>query len=267
MSKNNKFFTITTPRKDGQILEDFLSEFGYSAFEKENREDDTRRSVAQISPNSELIEEVADFCKDNKCTMQLIYKRENQLVRQTFQSDKVFKPKTYGTSEGQALKDETHHKEKRNIEQKAAARAETAEEFIQSVVNQVAAEEKAAIKPQRQQLRNSNNKKTDNKKTKNNIPKTKKPNPKNTVQAKQQNTEQTKKKSKTPNEKANENNPNHPSYKGKKPVVKKPNQKKYKLSNEPEKTVTPKEKVVIPLEGKEKKVSIISKQKKRMMPH
>lgn len=103
--KYERFFTIATPRKDGAILDKFLDEFGYSAFEKEDRHEDTRRSVQQISSNDELIEEIADFCKDNTCVMQLIYKRGHQLVQQSFKSDKTFQPKPYGNNEGEKLEE------------------------------------------------------------------------------------------------------------------------------------------------------------------
>lgn len=116
--KIETFFTITTPRKDGSILEQFLDEFGYSAFEKEDRSEDTRRSVKQISSNEELIAEVGDFCRENKCKMQLIYKRGNQLVQQTFQSNKTYSPKTYGESEGQDLQELPPQIETQNVEQK-----------------------------------------------------------------------------------------------------------------------------------------------------
>lgn len=100
MSKNKqtheRFFTIKTPKKDSSILDQFLDEFGYSAFETEERPDDSRRSIKQLSRNDELIEEVADFCKDYSCSIYLIYKEKGKLMEQLFRGKQVCKPKEYG---------------------------------------------------------------------------------------------------------------------------------------------------------------------------
>lgn len=114
--RNDNYFTLTTPRKDGAILEQFLSEFGYLEFEKEENTEDTKRMIKQVSSNTELVAEVADFCKDNKCKIQLIYKRDGQLVQQTFQSDKAYTPKTYGHSSGEKLS-AIDENDKKNVEQ------------------------------------------------------------------------------------------------------------------------------------------------------
>lgn len=94
-----KFFTIKTPKKDSSILDQFLSEFGYSAFETEERPDDSRRSVKQVSRNDELVEEVADFCKENSCSIYLIYKEGNKLMEQLFKGKQIYNPKEYKSSD------------------------------------------------------------------------------------------------------------------------------------------------------------------------
>lgn len=104
MSKNNKnvrerFFTIVTPSKDGSVLDQFLSEFGYAAFESENRPEDTRRSVNQISTNEELMAELEDFCNEYGRRITLIYKEKNQLMQRTYQGSRAYKPKPYAGSE------------------------------------------------------------------------------------------------------------------------------------------------------------------------
>ena len=104
MSKNNKnvrerFFTIVTPSKDGSVLDQFLSEFGYAAFESENRPEDTRRSVNQISTNEELMAELEDFCNEYGRIITLIYKEKNQLMQRTYQGSRAYKPKPYAGSE------------------------------------------------------------------------------------------------------------------------------------------------------------------------
>jgi hypothetical protein len=93
---HERFFTIKTPKKDSSILDQFLDEFGYSAFETEERPDDSRRSVKQVSRNDELIEEVADFCKDYSCSIYLIYKEQGKLMEQLFRGKQICKPKEYG---------------------------------------------------------------------------------------------------------------------------------------------------------------------------
>lgn len=100
MSKNQRgvretYFTIITPKKDGTILDQFLKEFGYSPFETEEREIDTRRSVKQISKNEELKEEVADFCRENGCSITLVYKEKGQLTQQLFKGKQICKSKPY----------------------------------------------------------------------------------------------------------------------------------------------------------------------------
>ncbi len=100
MSKNYKgiretYFTIITPKKDGSILDQFLEEFGYSPFETEERDVDTRRSVKQISKNEELKEEVADFCKEHGCSITLVYKERGKLNQQLFKGKQMCKAKPY----------------------------------------------------------------------------------------------------------------------------------------------------------------------------
>jgi len=212
-----KFFTITTPRKDGSILDQFLDEFGYSAFEKEDRSDDTRRSVQQITPNEELVSEVSDFCNENKCKMQLIYKRGNQLVQQTFQSNQAYSPKPYGESEGQKLQEIAPKVETQNVEQQIPDNS--LDIFLTGKENQL----------KNQPSRHDRNKKPTNNKPQHNKPQHNKPqhnkpqHNKPSVKSTPVNNKPTTSKSsesnsnkKVPNNKANENNPNHPSYKGKK---------------------------------------------------
>lgn len=109
-NKQEQFFTIKTPKKDSSILDQFLSEFGYSAFETEERPDDSRRSVKQVSKNEELIEEVADFCRENGCSIYLIYKDNNKLMEQLFRGKQICSPKEYQSSdptpENHTLKEE-----------------------------------------------------------------------------------------------------------------------------------------------------------------
>lgn len=91
-----RFFTIKTNKKDHSILDKFTDEFGYAAFEAEERSDDSRRSIKQISNNDELTEEVADFCKENSCAITLIYKEKGILMEKLFRGKQICKEKKYG---------------------------------------------------------------------------------------------------------------------------------------------------------------------------
>lgn len=191
-----RFFTIKTPRKDGSILDLFLSEFGYAAFESEDRQEDTRRSVKQVSTNEELIAEMADFCKDNGCKIALIYKEGKVLKQKHFQGKTAYEAKDYKGSE--------------------------------DIVKEIEANEKEAFKeanrynnsPQNNNQNPPNNK---NKQRNNKNPRYNKKNNDKDVEdfinsktnnkpAKKTHNKDKQNNKKTPNEKANMNNPNHPSH-------------------------------------------------------
>ena len=235
--KFERFFTITTPRKDGSILDQFLDEFGYSAFEKEDRSDDTRRSVQQIAPNEELIAEVADFCKDNKCKMQLIYKRGNQLVQQTFQSDKAYSPKPYGASAGQKLAEIQPKKETQNVEQKI--QDNSLDIFLTGKEKQV----------KNSNQRNYSNSNKNRRNNKNN------PNQKvNKANANNPNQKVNKANANNPNQKVNKANANNPNQKRrKKPIFKKEPELK-QVSDAPE----------IPKTQNVKDITVVTKRKRTM---
>lgn len=215
--KSEKFFTISTPRKDGAILDKFLVEFGYKSFENEDREKDTRRSVLQISDNDELIEEVADFCKDNKCIMMLFYEINNALAQRTFKSDKVGHATRYDTKT--QFNDEEVSKNY-NLEQMEKVNTSGYDEntftLKSNEVNKPSPSERFDRKPLNRKPLNRKAVSSD---------KNKKISPK-PAPAKKPLNKPTAQKQKTPVsseeralmiKKANENNPNHPSYKGSRP--------------------------------------------------
>lgn len=90
-----RYFTIQTPRKDSSVLDSFLDEFGYKPFENEDCELSSNRSVIQLSTNAELIDELADFCRENGCTVNLIYKEGNKILSKRFAGKTVYNAKEY----------------------------------------------------------------------------------------------------------------------------------------------------------------------------
>lgn len=202
-----RFFTIKTPRKDGSILDLFLSEFGYAAFESEDRQEDTRRSVKQVSTNEELIAEMADFCKDNGCKIALIYKEGKVLKQKHFQGKTAYEAKDYKGSEDIVKEIEANEKEafkeanrynnspqnnNQNPPQSNNRQGNNKNPRYNKKNNDKDVEDFINSKTR------SNNKNRPNNKKKTPNEKANKNNPNN--------------KKKTPNEKANMNNPNHPSH-------------------------------------------------------
>jgi len=110
-----KYFTISTPRKDGSILTQFLTEFGYQRFEVEEDSEETSRRVKQESSVDELVVEVLDFCKENKCKIKLFYIVDGKQVEHSFQSEQSFKPKVIDAENGNKTIELEKHEDKTKI--------------------------------------------------------------------------------------------------------------------------------------------------------